>query len=58
MTGLQKYVAIEELNQKDVMLILNLKPAKLAGQASEAMILCADGKPLKRELWARIQRIA
>lgn len=41
-TGLQKHVAQEQLSGARVVLILNLKPAKLAGHVSEAMILAAE----------------
>lgn len=37
--GLKKHVKKEELENSLVVLILNLKPAKLAGQLSEAMVL-------------------
>ncbi|CAM6114877.1 unnamed protein product [Calypogeia fissa] len=40
--GLRKFIPANELQQKKVALILNLKPAKLAGQLSEAMILAGD----------------
>ena len=41
-TGLQKYVPIDKLEKHHVAIIMNLKPAKLAGIKSEAMILCAE----------------
>lgn len=41
-TGLRKYVAQEQLSGASCVVILNLKPAKLAGHASEAMILAAE----------------
>jgi len=41
-TGLQKHVAVNELEGHKVMLILNLKTARLAGINSEAMIMCSD----------------
>ncbi|KAG6541393.1 hypothetical protein Mapa_017171 [Marchantia paleacea] len=40
--GLKKFLAPSELQGKKVCVILNLKPAKLAGQLSEAMILAGD----------------
>jgi aminoacyl tRNA synthase complex-interacting multifunctional protein 1 len=40
--GLQQYVAADALRGSLVCVILNLKPAKLAGEKSEAMILAAD----------------
>jgi len=40
--GLQQHVPAAELVQRLVVVILNLKPAKLAGEVSEAMILAAD----------------
>jgi methionine--tRNA ligase beta chain len=41
--GLKKHVKKEDLLLKLVVLILNLKPAKLGGVASEAMILAGEG---------------
>ena len=40
--GLKKFVKVEELEGTKVCVILNLKPAKLAGQVSEAMILAGS----------------
>jgi len=40
--GLKKFVHEYELEQRKVCVILNLKPAKLAGQVSEAMILAGS----------------
>ncbi|KAL3680958.1 hypothetical protein R1sor_023914 [Riccia sorocarpa] len=40
--GLKKFLAPSDLQGKKVCVILNLKPAKLAGQLSEAMILAGD----------------
>lgn len=40
--GLKKFVKVEELEGRKVCVILNLKPAKLAGQVSEAMILAGS----------------
>lgn len=40
--GLKQHVAKEALLGSLVVAILNLKPAKLAGEASEAMLLAAD----------------
>ncbi len=37
--GLKKHIAKQSLQGSLVVLILNLKPAKLAGHASEAMVL-------------------
>lgn len=41
-SGIKKYYKPEELVGKKVMVITNLKPAKLAGLVSEGMILCAE----------------
>jgi methionine--tRNA ligase beta chain len=41
-TGLRKFVAQDVLSTAHVVVILNLKPAKLAGHVSEAMILAAE----------------
>lgn len=42
-TGLRKHVPQDQLQGARVMVITNLKTAKLAGQLSEAMILCGTG---------------
>ena len=42
MSGIRKYYSPEEMVGKKVMVITNLKPAKLAGLVSEGMILCAE----------------
>lgn len=47
LSGIKQYYSPEEMVGKKVMVIVNLKPAKLAGMLSEGMILCActeDGK--------------
>lgn len=41
-SGIRKVYTPEEMVGKKVMVIANLKPAKLAGLMSEGMILCAD----------------
>ena len=47
-SGLQKYYKEEELNGKKVVLVANLKPAKLKGVESNGMILAAgDGDNVK-----------
>lgn len=53
--GLKGHIEEKALLGSKVVAILNLKPAKLAGQASEAMLLAADapgadGKELVRTL--------
>ena len=40
-SGLKKYYTPEEMVGKKVMVLVNLKPAKLAGVLSEGMLLCA-----------------
>ncbi|KAI5065106.1 hypothetical protein GOP47_0019801 [Adiantum capillus-veneris] len=42
--GLKKFLPSSELLGKKVCLVLNLKPAKLAGQLSEAMILAGEAE--------------
>ncbi|MCO5549264.1 hypothetical protein L7F22_002731 [Adiantum nelumboides] len=42
--GLKKFIPSSELLGKKVCLVLNLKPAKLAGQLSEAMILAGEAE--------------
>ena len=47
-SGLQKYYTEEELIGKKVVLVANLKPAKLKGIESNGMILAAgDGDTVK-----------
>ena len=41
-SGIRKYYTPEEMVGKKVMVLVNLKPAKLAGVLSEGMLLCAD----------------
>ena len=42
LSGIAKYYTPEEMVGKKVMVITNLKPAKLAGMESQGMILCAE----------------
>ncbi|KAK5649931.1 hypothetical protein RI129_000960 [Pyrocoelia pectoralis] len=41
-SALVKFIPIEQLENKKVMLLCNLKPAKMRGITSEAMIMCAS----------------
>ena len=41
-SGIAKYYTPEEMVGKKVVMITNLKPAKLCGILSEGMILCAE----------------
>ena len=41
-SGIRKYYTPEEMVGKKVMVLANLKPAKLAGVLSEGMLLCAE----------------
>ena len=41
-SGIQKHYTPEEMVGKKVMVLVNLKPAKLAGVLSEGMLLCAE----------------
>lgn len=46
-SSLADYYTAEELTGKDVVVLVNLKPAKMRGHLSEGMLLCAeteDGK--------------
>lgn len=48
-SGLRPYYTAEEMVGKKVVVVANLKPAKLAGVMSEGMLLCAEdaeGKPV------------
>ena len=42
LSGIAKYYTPEEMVGKKVMVITNLKPARLAGMESQGMILCAE----------------
>ena len=41
-SGIKAHYSPEEMVGKKVMVLVNLKPAKLAGVLSEGMILCAE----------------
>ena len=41
-SGIKAHYNAEEMVGKKVMVLVNLKPAKLAGVLSEGMILCAE----------------
>ncbi len=41
-SGIKKYYTAKEMVGKKVMVLVNLKPAKLAGVLSEGMLLCAE----------------
>ena len=41
-SGIKQYYTAEEMVGKKVMVLVNLKPAKLAGILSEGMLLCAE----------------
>lgn len=43
-SGIQKHYSPEEMVGKKVMVLVNLKPAKLAGVLSEGMLLCAENE--------------
>ena len=42
-SGIKSAYSAEEMVGKKVMVLVNLKPAKLAGVLSEGMLLCAEG---------------
>lgn len=42
LSGIKAYYSPEEMVGKKVMVVTNLKPAKLTGMVSEGMILCAE----------------
>ena len=42
LSGIRKYYSPEEMVGKKVLVLVNLKPAKLAGMLSEGMLLCAE----------------
>ncbi|XP_061400014.1 aminoacyl tRNA synthase complex-interacting multifunctional protein 1 [Musca vetustissima] len=41
-SGLVKYVPLEEMQNRMVVVLCNLKPAKMRGVTSEAMVMCAS----------------
>ena len=41
-SGIKAHYSPEEMVGKKVMVVVNLKPAKLAGVMSEGMLLCAE----------------
>ncbi|KAL1138775.1 hypothetical protein AAG570_008837, partial [Ranatra chinensis] len=41
-SGLVKHVSLEEMKDRLVVLLCNLKPAKMRGITSEAMVMCAN----------------
>ena len=43
-SGIKAHYSAEEMVGKRVMVLVNLKPAKLAGVLSEGMILCAENE--------------
>ena len=43
-SGIKSNYSPEEMVGKKVMVLVNLKPAKLAGIVSEGMLLCAEGE--------------
>ena len=43
-SGIKAHYTAEEMVGKKVMVLVNLKPAKLAGILSEGMILCAENE--------------
>ena len=51
-SGIAKHFTTEELIGREVVLVANLKPAKLRGIMSEGMILCAEDKDGKLSLIA------
>lgn len=41
-SGLAKYVPLEEMKDRSVAVLCNLKPAKMRGVESQGMVLCAS----------------
>ena len=41
-SGLRNRIPIEQLQGRDVVVLCNLKPAKMRGILSQAMVLCAS----------------
>lgn len=51
-SGIKQHYTAEEMVGKKVMVLVNLKPAKLAGVLSEGMLLCAEGEAGELSLMA------
>lgn len=43
-SGLAKYYTLEQMENRKIMVICNMKPAKLRGISSEGMVLCASSE--------------
>ena len=54
--GLRKFLSPEGLLEKKVCLVRNLKPAKLAGQLSEAMILAGETSDINGALSVKVSQ--
>ena len=50
-SGLVRHIPLEEMQNRMVVLLCNLKPAKMRGIVSEAMVMCAS-TPDKVEILA------
>lgn len=50
-SGLVRHIPVEEMQNRMVVLLCNLKPAKMRGVLSEAMVMCAS-TPDKVEILA------
>lgn len=50
LSGIKAYYSADEMVGKSVMVLVNLKPAKLAGMLSEGMLLCAEDEEGKLAL--------
>lgn len=51
--GLAQFIKADDLVNRLVCVVANLKPAKLAGQPSEAMVLAAEAKGADGQLLVR-----
>uniref|UniRef100_UPI00398F7D43 tyrosine--tRNA ligase, cytoplasmic n=1 Tax=Pristiophorus japonicus TaxID=55135 RepID=UPI00398F7D43 len=49
-SGLVQYISVEELQDRDVVMLCNLKPQKMRGIESQAMLLCASTEGEKRKV--------
>ena len=44
-SGLQPYYSVDEMQNRNILVVCNLKPSKMAGFVSQGMVLCAkDGQ--------------
>jgi len=55
-TGLVPYYKEEELKDQKIIVLINLKPTKFAGEESNGMLLCAEKKDGKKCVLLTVQK--